>query len=143
MNKYNFTISELLHSDIATKYKISNIPDAKSLDCLFDLIVYCLQPIRNYIGKPIIINSGYRCAKLNSHPEIKGASNSGHLTGRCADIHVNGMTAKEVYNAVKRSGVRYRQCILENNSWVHIDYKKDDLKCENLIYDGKSYVLDK
>ena len=137
----NFKISELIHSDTAVQHNINNMPDINSLDCMLELIVNCLQPIREKLGKPMIITSGYRNSQVNKL--VGGANNSGHLTGRCADIHVNGMTAKELYNFIKKSGVKYRQCILESNSWVHIDYKKDDLKCENLIYDGKSYVLDK
>ena len=137
----NFKLSELIHSDTAVQHNINNMPDINSLDCMLELIVNCLQPIREKLGKPMIITSGYRNSQVNKL--VRGANNSGHLTGRCADIHVNGMTAKELYNFIKKSGVKYRQCILESNSWVHIDYKKDDLKCENLIYDGKSYVLDK
>lgn len=137
----NFTITELIKSDTADKNNINNTPDINSLDNMLELIFYVLQPLREKLGKPMIITSGYRNSQVNKL--VDGASNSGHLTGRCADIHVNGMTAKELYNFIKKSGVKYRQCILESNSWVHIDYKKDDLKCENLIYDGKSYVLDK
>lgn len=137
----NFTLQELIHSDTANAYKINNTPSEPVINNLKALCLNVLQPLRNALGCPIIISSGFRCAELNKR--IGGASNSGHLTGRCADIHVNGMTAKELYNFIKKSGVKYRQCILESNSWVHIDYKKDDLKCENLIYDGKSYVLDK
>lgn len=141
MTNLNFKISELIHSDEANKRKINNMPDINSLDNMLELIVHCLQPIRDKLKKPIVVTSGYRNVQVNKL--VGGSSTSGHLTGRCADIHVNGMTAKELYNFIKKSGVKYRQCILESNSWVHIDYKKDDLKCENLIYDGKSYVLDK
>lgn len=137
----NFKMSELIYSEKAIENNINNMPDINSLDNMLDLIVYCLQPVRELLGVPMIITSGYRNSQVNKL--VGGANNSGHLTGRCADIHVNGMTAKELYNFIKKSGVKYRQCILESNSWVHIDYKKDDLKCENLIYDGKSYVLDK
>ena len=55
MIELNFTISELLKSDVAEKYNISNIPDKQSLDNMLILICECLQPIRNYINKPIII----------------------------------------------------------------------------------------
>lgn len=134
-------MSELIYSETAIKNNINNMPDINSLDNMLELIVNCLQPVRDLIKKPMIITSGYRNSQVNKL--VGGANNSGHLTGRCADIHVNGMTAKELYNFIKKSGVKYRQCILENNSWVHLDYKKDDLKCENLIYNGKSYVLDK
>lgn len=141
MTNLNFKMSELIHSDKAIQHNINNMPDINSLDCMLDLIVHCLQPIRDLIKKPMIITSGYRNSQVNRL--VGGSHNSGHLTGRCADIYVNGMTAKELYNFIKKSGIKYRQCILENNSWVHLDYKKDDLKCENLIYNGKSYVLDK
>ena len=137
----NFTLNELVYSVTAEANKIDNRPNVKVVANLKALCENVLQPLRNSLGCPVIVSSGFRCAELNKR--IGGAANSGHLTGRCADIHVNGMTAKELYNFIKKSGVKYRQCILESNSWVHIDYKKDDLKCENLIYDGKSYVLDK
>lgn len=137
----NFTLNELVYSVTAEANRIDNRPNVKVVANLKALCENVLQPLRNSLGCPVIVSSGFRCAELNKR--IGGAANSGHLTGRCADIHVNGMTAKELYNFIKKSGVKYRQCILESNSWVHIDYKKDDLKCENLIYDGKSYVLDK
>lgn len=137
----NFTLNELIYSATAEANKIDNRPSVPVISNLRALCTNVLQPLRNALGCPIVITSGFRCAVLNK--KVGGASNSGHLTGRCADIHVNGMSAKDLYNFIKKSGVKYRQCILENNSWVHVDYQKDDLKCENLIYDGKSYVLDK
>ena len=122
----NFTMSELLHSDIAEKYNISNIPDKKSLDNMLLLIVNCLQPLRNYIGKPIIITSGYRSARLNGHPLIKGAQNSEHLTGCAADFIIKGLTPKQVVEIVKASGVPFRQLINEHNLWTHISYKEGE-----------------
>ena len=124
----NFTMSELLHSDIAEKYIISNIPDKKSLDNMLLLIVNCLQPLRNYIGKPIIITSGYRSARLNGHPLIKGAQNSEHLTGGAADFIIKGLTPKQVVELVKASGVPFRQLINEHNLWTHISYKEGENK---------------
>ncbi|MBQ3946383.1 MAG: DUF882 domain-containing protein [Alphaproteobacteria bacterium] len=117
-------MSELLHSDIAEKYNISNIPDKKSLDNLLLLIVDCLQPIRNYIGKPMKINSGYRSARLNGHPLINGAANSQHITGQAADFTIKGMTPKQIIEKIKASGVEYDQLINEKNCWVHISYNK-------------------
>ena len=129
----NFTMSELLHSDIAEKYNISNIPDKKSLDNMLLLIVNCLQPIREYIGKPMIITSGYRSARLNGHPLINGANNSEHLTGCAADFTVKGLTPKQVIELVKASGVPFRQLINEHNIWTHISYKKGDNKKQVLF----------
>lgn len=140
MEKLNFKISELIHSDEAIKRKINNMPDINSLDNILILIVKCLQPIRDKINKPMIVSSGFRCKTLNT--AIKGAPNSGHLYGRACDFTVKGMTPKEVYNFIKKSGLKYTQLILEKNQWIHIEYDIYHLDCENLIYDGKKYIKD-
>ena len=124
MIKLNFTMSELLKSDIATKYNIYNVPDKEHLDNLLILICECLQPIRNYIGKPMIISSGYRSPRLNGHPLINGAQNSQHVTGQAVDFTIRGMTPKQIIEKVKASGVEYDQVINEHNIWVHISYNK-------------------
>ena len=120
----DFTMSELLKSEIAEKYNISNIPDKQSLDNMLTLIIECLQPIRNFIDKPMIISSGYRSPRLNGHPLINGAQNSQHVTGQAVDFTIKGMTPKQIIEMIKRSGVEYDQVINEHNIWVHISYNK-------------------
>lgn len=123
--KLNFTMSELLNSDEAKKCGINNIPNDKQiLDNLLILITECLQPIREYIGKPMIITSGYRCQTLNSLPTIKGAKNSRHLKGQAADFVIQGMTPKQVIEFIQKSGVEYNQLINEYGLWTHISYVK-------------------
>lgn len=124
MIKLNFTMSELLKSDIAEKYNISNIPDKKSLDNMLTLIIECLQPIRNYIDKPMLISSGYRSPRLNGHPLINGAQNSQHVTGQAVDFTIKGMTPKQIIEKIKASGVQVDQAINEKNCWVHLSYNK-------------------
>ena len=124
MIELNFTISELLKSEVAEKYNISNIPDKQSLDNMLILICECLQPIRNYINKPIIISSGYRSPRLNGHPLINGAQNSQHVTGQAVDFTIKGMTPKQIIEKVKASGVEFDQLLNEHNIWVHISYNK-------------------
>ena len=97
----NFSISELIHSDTANLYKINNMPDINSLDNMLNLIFYCLQPLRNKLGKPMIISSGYRCKTLNEHPKIKGAKNSQHTRGQAVDFTVKGMTIKQIIDLLK------------------------------------------
>jgi hypothetical protein len=48
------------------------------------LVENVLDPLRERYGKPIIVNSGYRCAKHNR--EVGGASGSQHMRGEAADI---------------------------------------------------------
>lgn len=117
----NFKISELIHSDTAVAYKINNMPDINSLDCMLDLICDCLQPIRDKLKKPMIITSGYRCPALNR--AVGGVTSSQHTKGQAVDFHVNGMTIKEVIDFVIKSGVPFDQ-LLKENGWVHISYIK-------------------
>ena len=129
----NFTMSELLHSDVAEKYNISNIPDKKSLDCMLELIVNCLQPVRNHLGKPMNISSGYRSTRLNGHPLINGAQTSQHTLGQAADFTVKGMTPKMIVEKIKASGIEYDQLINEYNLWCHISYRKGNNR-KQVIY---------
>jgi len=53
-----------------------------------------LQVLRDAIGKPITINSGYRSPKYNV--KIGGVKNSQHVKGKASDLRVSGMTPKEL-----------------------------------------------
>ena len=48
------------------------------------LVENVLDPAREKFGKPIIVNSGYRCPKHNT--AVGGVANSQHLRGEAADI---------------------------------------------------------
>ena len=48
------------------------------------LVENVLDPLRERYGKPIVVNSGYRCAKHNK--EVGGVANSQHVKGEAADI---------------------------------------------------------
>ena len=62
--------------------------DAELLEVITD--------VREHFGKPVIINSGHRCAAHNA--KVGGAKNSVHLTGKAADIRVSGLVPSEVAN---------------------------------------------
>lgn len=47
-------------------------------------VVYDLEEVRRMFGRPIIIESGWRCEKHNK--EVGGVPNSSHLTGKAVDI---------------------------------------------------------
>ena len=84
MGKY-FSVEELTKSNTAKKYGINNTPNTEEIKNLENLIKV-LDIIREAWGKPITVNSGFRCLELNSHPEIKGSKTSWHLKGMAADI---------------------------------------------------------
>jgi len=57
-------------------------------------LVLMLQAIRDFYGREVVINSGYRTESYNK--SIKGATGSLHLKGRAADFVVKGVEAKQV-----------------------------------------------
>mgnify|MGYP004448070695 CR=1 FL=1 len=56
-----------------------------------------LQTIRDEIGKPIRIHSGYRTPANNT-----GVKRSQHLLAKAADLRVSGMKATELHKVVLR-----------------------------------------
>ena len=128
----NFKISELIHSDIAIKNNINNMPDINSLDNMLNLIFYCLQPIRNKINKPIIISSGFRNSEVNFL--AKGKTNSQHLKGQAVDFIIKGMKIEDIIDFVKKSNIEYDQLINEYDKWVHISYVKGKNRKQILKY---------
>ena len=78
-----FTIKEMTKSETAEVYHIDNTPSEKVIENL-KKVMYILDMVRTYMGKPILINSGYRCKKLNEM--IGGVQNSMHSKGLAADF---------------------------------------------------------
>jgi len=62
------------------------------------LLAEQLQFLRDYLQKPIHINSGYRSPSHNT--AIGGSKTSQHLKGKAADIVINGMLPIEVYHLI-------------------------------------------
>jgi uncharacterized protein YcbK (DUF882 family) len=61
-----------------------------------------LQQLRDTLGKPISITSGYRTATYNK--KCGGIATSHHLTGKAADIKVSRMTPLELARAADKLG---------------------------------------
>ena len=94
-----FTKSELTRSDTARTLKIDNTPTPEASAALDALMWNALDPIRRMWGKPIIVNSGYRCPKLNA--AIGGSATSQHMKGEAADITAGGPTKnKELFDMI-------------------------------------------
>jgi hypothetical protein len=118
----NFSLREMIHSDIAVRDGIQNVPNGKHLDALIALCENVLQPLRDKLGVPVRVSSGFRCVALNR--VVGGAPNSQHLRGEAADIHAKGYTANELFHLILLSGIEFDQVIEEFGEWVHISYTK-------------------
>lgn len=83
-----FKLQEFLTSSTARQRSIENMPGWAEIDNLRELALF-LDGVRASYGKPITVNSGFRCEKLNS--AIKGASKTSvHMKGLAADLSVSG-----------------------------------------------------
>lgn len=77
-----------------------------------------LQDIRNHYGRPVVITSGWRSARVNW--QVRGASNSQHLVGKAADIVVVGVSPKEVQrylNPIWKGGLGF------GRTFTHVDIR--------------------
>lgn len=78
-------------------------------------LVERLEHLRNSVGHPLLVNSGYRCARHNEL--VGGRPNSAHLYGKAADISSSGLTGKEIAQHAER----YFDRIGVADSWIHVD----------------------
>lgn len=120
----NFTLEELIKSDTAEKYKISNIPNQTEIENLKAVCEKILQPLRDKFGA-IRVTSGYRCRTLNT--KLNGSSTSNHLYGYAVDIQPKKADFMEVYNYIVNNFI-FDECFFEKSKtakWLHIAYRRN------------------
>lgn len=113
----HFTLEELTHSEIGERQGIDNTPNADVQANLVRL-ARMLEEVRTVLGRPIMVNSAYRCEAIN---ELVGSKpTSQHVIGCAADIKVPGLTPNDVVKLIVASRISFDQLIREFDSWVHI-----------------------
>jgi uncharacterized protein YcbK (DUF882 family) len=117
-------MDELTHSATAIRKGIDNTPDSKVKANLTALVANILGPLREAYGKPIVVSSGYRCAKLNR--AVGGVARSQHLSGQAADLQSAGKSRsehKKLFDLARKLNLPYDQLIDEHDyKWVHISF---------------------
>ena len=122
----NFTLEEFMHSDTAIVKGIKNDPGSRE-----NLCAKLLQPLRDAIGKPISINSGYRCPELNA--AVGGVPTSQHQKGEAADLSINGK-AGDLLEVLEDSGLPFDQAILyRKNNFLHVSLKLEGEQRKQII----------
>lgn len=84
-----------------------------------------LQVLRDHIGKPISINSGYRTPNYNK--KVGGAPLSQHLMAKAGDIRIAGMTSKQIYDEIQKlikAGKMHNGGVGLYNTFVHYDVRQ-------------------
>lgn len=122
-----FTIEEMTKSSTAKANGIDNTPSSEGVLKLQKLIEAVLDPLREWYGKPIKVNSGYRCEALNE--AVGGSDTSQHRLGEAADITVGTKKGnKKLFEYIK-DNLPFDQLINESNfSWVHVSYREGRLR---------------
>ena len=136
----NFTWEEFVASDTAKKHGIINqITDWDARDNIIALVENVLQPLRDAYGKPITINSGYRCPALNK--AVGGVDNSQHQYGEAADCGCDDPLA--FARLIIELGLPFDQMGLYP-TFVHLSYKREcNGKNRGQVFYAKSYKGDK
>lgn len=111
----HFTLEELTHTD---HREFDNIPNDSEKNNLKRLAEF-LEEIKTVLGgKPIMVNSAFRCKQVNDAVGSKDTSQ--HRVGCAADIRVPGMTPDEVVKAIIAAQLPYDQVIREFDRWTHV-----------------------
>lgn len=120
-----FTIAEFCKSETADRLGIDNRCNKENVANMTALVNNVLDPLREAYGKPIRVNSGFRCPALNK--AVKGSATSDHMTGRAVDI-TGGSPAenKKLFYMIQSLELPFDQLIDEKHfSWVHVSYRKE------------------
>lgn len=125
-----FTFRELLHSEVALRNNVSNLPPHfKAGEIYFNLAVLIdnlLDPIRERFAVPMIITSGYRCEKVNAL--VGGVDNSQHMKGEAVDFCFAGFSKKEMAAAFFEIAEEFNfdQLIYyKKKGIIHISYSRE------------------
>ena len=123
----NFSLEEMYRSDTAQRCGIDNKPQTEEVvENLRALCTEVLQPLRDHLGKPVVVSSGYRCKDLNK--KVEGVENSQHLKGEAADIKVRDR--EELIDVMRyiMDETDFDQLIREKSGsteWVHVSHKRN------------------
>ena len=85
----HFELREFTESATARQHGIVNEPPPEAVENLRALCVHTMEPLREALGLPIIITSGYRCKALNNKI-THHSTRSQHVGGQAADFWVKG-----------------------------------------------------
>ena len=126
----HISYKEGVYSTTATRRGIDNTPNDEQLNNMEIIAEKIFEPLREWVGGAIKINSFFRCPELNK--AIGGSSKSQHCQGQAIDIDdTYGIVANsEMYHYIKNN-LDFDQLIWEfgdddNPNWVHVSYVSKD-----------------
>ena len=145
---------EATKSVTALRLGIDNTPNGDAIANMKELAEKVFEPLREWVGGPIKINSMYRSPALNE--AIGGSSKSQHCCkGGAAAIDIDDIyghkTNAEMFEWIKENLNSFDQMIWEfgnedNPDWVHVSYVSEDKNRNRILKavrdDGKTKYID-
>lgn len=121
----NFTLNELVKSEVALRYGFDNSPTTSEIIRLKYLAENILQPIRDKFGA-FTVNSAFRSKLVND--KVGSTDKSQHRIGEAADFEHPKLSNLELAKWIK-SNLIFDQLLLEfytegdpYSGWVHCSY---------------------
>ena len=125
-----FKVSEILHSDTAKKHNIDNTPTDDTIIDNLNYTLNRLNEIREKYGKPIYINSGYRCDELNAL--VGGVKDSKHRLGLAVDLRWDiDLIDFLIKNCSFDKLIREKA---GKSKWIHLQFSRDINKERRLLF---------
>jgi zinc D-Ala-D-Ala carboxypeptidase len=113
----HFSLAELTISQTASRLNLDNTPGPGTLEHL-KVLAQTLEKVRALLGKPLLINSGYRSIAVNR--AVGGVGTSAHCLGYAADFICPAFgTPLDIAKALAASDLKWDQ-VIEEHTWLHI-----------------------
>lgn len=136
----NFSYREFEKSETAERLGICNVITTFQVrDAVRALTVEILQPLRDHLGLPVFISSGFRCQKLNA--AVGGSPKSQHPKGEAADIYVlragKSVSPRELAQIIIELNLPFDQLIIYP-TFLHVSHRLNGDQRRCVLY-NKSY----
>ena len=122
----HISYKEATHSATALRRGLDNTPNDEQLKCMEEVAENLFEPLREWVGGPIKVNSFFRGEPVNT--AIGGSTRSQHMKGQAIDIAdtFGHKTNAEMYHYIK-DNLDFDQLIWEfgddkNHNWLHISW---------------------
>ena len=128
----HISYDEATRSNTALRNNISNEPTPEIFNKMREVAEACFEPVRTWYGKPIRINSFYRCTLLNE--KVGGSSKtSQHVKGEAIDMSAGSKEENKKIHDWCKANLVFDQLINEYDySWVHISFSKGNNRNQTL-----------
>lgn len=135
----HFSFQEFEKSDTAYRHGIDNTAPEAARRSLAALVDNILDPLREAWGRPLKVNSGYRCPALNR--AVGGSATSQHVKGEAADIDAGSRADNgRLFKLIQQLGLPFDQLIFERGDrnigpdWVHVSFRADGHNRRQILY---------